>query len=82
MAKTFSNTSMKLFDTVDEMYEQWINGNRRSVVKAILESSTKRAAFLAVALSQKMVTTQRKKQSKYGNTFDFNVDAALLAPQN
>jgi len=58
MAKTFSNTSMKLFDTVDEMYEQWVNGNRRSVVKAILESSTKRAAFLAVALSQKLTDSE------------------------
>lgn len=35
----------------------------------------------AITPIRRMVTTQRKKQLKYGNTFDFNVDAALL-PQN
>lgn len=31
----------------------------------------------AVTPIRRMVTTQREKQKQYGNTFDFNVDAAL-----
>ena len=35
----------------------------------------------AVASIRRMVTVQREKQKKYGNTFDFDVDAALADPK-
>jgi len=53
-------------------------GNIWRVTDGITEKQLKDA----ITPIRRMVTTQRKKQSKYGNTFDFNVDAALLAPQN
>ena len=33
----------------------------------------------AIAPIRRMVTVQKEKQKKYGNTFDFDVDAALNA---
>lgn len=32
----------------------------------------------AITPIRRMVTTQKEKQKRYGNTFDFDVDAALL----
>lgn len=42
---------------------------------------TEAQLLAAITPIKRMVTAQRKKQKKYGNTFEFDVDAALKEAQ-
>lgn len=55
--KTLSNTAARLRDRVDELAEQWTNGNRGDVIKEIIGSDPTLAAYTTAALGQKLLSS-------------------------